>query len=100
MAPPQTLVRGPRWYLIPMRVLLVTFLLTLLSFAMSLLLGIVGIIIWAWLRGVRPEMTGAYRHIAAPVAAVVAAVVLISVTVVEIRHYRQARALAQIERAG
>jgi hypothetical protein len=45
-------------------------------------------------------MTGAYRHIAAPVAAVVAAVVLISATVLEIRHYRQAKTLARIERAS
>ena len=45
-------------------------------------------------------MTGAYRHIAAPVAAAVAAVVLISVTVLEIKRYRQAKMLARIERAS
>jgi ABC-type dipeptide/oligopeptide/nickel transport system permease component len=92
--------RTPLWYLIPPRVLLVTFLLTLLSFAVSLLLGILGILVLAWWRGARPDMTGAYRHIAAPVAAVVAAVVLISVTVLEIKRYRQAKMLARIERAS
>ena len=36
-----------RWFLIPLRVLLVTFLLALLSFAVCLLLGIVGLVISA-----------------------------------------------------
>jgi hypothetical protein len=92
--------RTPLWYLIPPRIVLVTFLLTLLSFALSLLLGILGILVLAWWRGARPDMTNAYRHIAAPVAAVVAAVVLIAVTVLEIKRYRQAKMLARIERAS
>jgi len=100
MASAQTRDRSPLWYLIPPRVLLLTFLLTLLSFAVSLLLGILGVLVLAWWRGVRPNMTDAYRHWAAPVAAVVAAVVLISATVLEIRHYRQAKTLARIERAS
>jgi hypothetical protein len=92
--------RGPRWFWIPLRVLLVTFLLTLLSFAVSLLLGILGIVTMARLRGIRPHMTEAYRYVAAPVALAAAAIVLIAVTVVEIRRYRQARALARIEQAN
>jgi hypothetical protein len=100
MASAQTPDRSPLWYLIPPRVLLVTFLLTLLSFAVSLLLGILGVLVLAWGRGARPNMTAAYRHIAAPVAAAVAAVVLIAATVLEIRHYRQAKTLARIERAS
>ena len=48
--------RSPRWYGIPVRVLLVTFLLALLSFAVSLLLAIVGIVV-SRLRGIRPNMT-------------------------------------------
>jgi hypothetical protein len=39
--------RPPRWYAIPVRVLLVTFIGTLISFAISLLLGIVGTVIGA-----------------------------------------------------
>jgi hypothetical protein len=78
--------------------LLVTFLLTLLSFAVSLLLGILGLVIVARLRGLHPNLTAAYRHIALPTAAVVSAIVLISATVMEIRRYRQAKALAEIER--
>lgn len=96
----QPATRGPRWFWIPLRVLLVTFLLTLLTFAVSLLLGILVTVAGAWLRGEHPNMPMAYRHFAAPVAAVVACVLLITVAVVEVRRYRQARALAQIERAG
>ncbi|MGA8491966.1 MAG: hypothetical protein WB711_16185 [Terriglobales bacterium] len=91
-------VSKPLWYLTPVRVLLVTFLLTLLAFATSLLLGILGLVIAAGLRGIHPNLPIAYRYIALPVAAVVAAVTLISVSVIEIRNYRQARTLAEIER--
>jgi hypothetical protein len=85
-------------YLIPARILLVTFLLTLLSFAASLLLGILGLVIVATLRGIHPSMPIAYRYIALPVAAAVGTVTLISISVIEIRHYRQTKALAEIER--
>jgi ABC-type cobalamin transport system permease subunit len=98
MPPSKSLASKPRWYLIPMRVLLVTSLLTLLSFAVSLLLGILGLVIAARLRGFHPNMTTAYRHIALPAAAVVGAIVLISASAMEVRHYRQTKALAEIER--
>ena len=90
----------PRRYLIPVRILLVTFLLALLAFAVSLLLGILGILISARLRGLHPNMTLAYRHIALPIALVAGAVALAITTVLEIRNYRQSRALAQIARAS
>jgi len=90
----------PRWYLIPVRVLLVTFLLTLLSFAVSLLLGILGTVIAGRLRNVHPNMTFAYRHVALPTAAVIAGIVLIGATIMEIRNYRQAKALTGIARAS
>lgn len=88
----------PRWFLIPLRVLLVTFLITLLSFAISLLLGIVATFIAARARGLHPNMTVAYRHVALPAAAIVGGVVLISAVIIELRHYRQSRALLEIER--
>jgi hypothetical protein len=100
MVAKQAPVHNPRWFYIPVRVLLVTFLLTLLSFALSLLVGILGTVIRARLRGLHPNMTVAYWHIAIPVAAVVGAVALVSTAALEIRHYRQAKALAAIERAG
>ncbi len=92
--------RKPRWYMIPVRVLLVTFVVTLLSFAVSLLLGIGGTVLDAKLRGVHPDMTFAYRHIALPAAAMVAAIVLVSASFMEVRHYRQSRTLDRIERAS
>ena len=100
MAATQTRPIPPRWYWIPARVVLVSFLLTLLSFAMSLLLGIVGLAIQARLRGVATDMTFAYRHIALPVAAVIGIIALIGVTITEIKDFRQMRALAEIERSS
>ncbi len=90
----------PRWYLIPVRVLLVTFVVTLLSFAVSLLLGIGGTVVGARLRGIHPNMTFAYRHIAIPAAAMVAAIVMVSASFMEIRHFQRAKSLNQIERAS
>ena len=91
-------MRKPRWYLIPVRVLLVTFVVTLLSFAVSLLLGIVGILLAAKLRGnPHPNLAIAYRNIAIPAAAMVAAIVIVSSSAMEIRHYRQLKTLRQLE---
>ena len=53
--------RAPRWYGIPIRTLLLTFVGTLLCFAVSLFLGILGTIAVSALRGVHPDMTFAYR---------------------------------------
>ncbi|MBZ5705782.1 MAG: hypothetical protein LAN63_10545 [Acidobacteriia bacterium] len=100
MASARTQVRQPRWYWIPVRVLLVTFLLTLLSFAVSLLLGILGLVIAAKLQGTHANVTIAYRYVAPPAAAVVGAIVLVSAIFLEVRHYRQAKALADIERVS
>ena len=96
----KTVLRRLRWYLIPFRVLLVTFLLTALSFAISLLLGILGILAGARLRGLKPDLKLAYQHIAAPAAASIAVIVLVTVISMEIRHYRQMKVLAAIERAS
>jgi hypothetical protein len=92
--------RPPRWYVIPLRVLLLTFLLTLLAFAVSLLLGILGMLITARLRGLQADMTVAYRHIALPVALAAGAAALIVTSIIEVRNYRQTRALEQIARAS
>jgi hypothetical protein len=79
-------------------VFLATILVTLLAFAVSLLLGILGIVIAARVRGVHPDLSFAYRYIAAPFAAIVGAIVMVLAIALEIRHYRQSKALAQIER--
>ena len=98
MFPPKTAARQPRLFLIPIRVFLATVLICLLAFAVSLLLGILGIVIAAHVRGVPADLSFAYRYIAAPIAATVGAIVLILAIALEIRHYRQSKALAQIER--
>jgi uncharacterized membrane protein YfcA len=94
----ETPARQPRWYLIPVRVLLVTFIVTLLSFAVSLLLGIGGTVLAARLRGGQPDMTFAYRHVAVPAAGMVAAIVFVSASFMELRHHRQTKTLDQLER--
>jgi|SRR5437667_1173437 len=50
-------LREPRWYGVLARVLLVTVVCTLLVFAVSLLVGIVGTVIASRLHGTRPDMT-------------------------------------------
>jgi hypothetical protein len=82
------------------RVCLVTFIGTLLCFAVSLLLGIAGIVIVSTLRGVHPDMRIAYRLVALPVALVAGSIVFVLALVMEIRHYRQSKTLSAIERLG
>jgi uncharacterized BrkB/YihY/UPF0761 family membrane protein len=94
-APPS---RAPRWYTIPVRVGLVTFIGTLLCFAVTLLFAIFGTVILASLHGVHPDMRVAYRHIAVPVALVAAVIIFALTLTMEIRHYRQAKTLSAIER--
>lgn len=91
---------GPHWYGIFVRVVLVTFLVTLLTFAVSLLLAIIGVVGVAKARGATPYLPLAYRDVALPVACVVGTVALVTSLVMEVRHYRQAKALNSIERAG
>src|SRR5258708_160370 len=85
-------IRNLRWYLIPVRILLVTFLVTLLSFAVSLFLGILGLVLAAKLRGAHANMAFAYREVALPVAGLVATIVLISSAGHGIYHLRQTNA--------
>jgi len=90
--------RSPRWYGIPVRVVLITFLGTLISFAIALLFALLGTVTIAALRGVHPDMRIAYRHIALPFALVAGSIILVLALVTEVRHYRQTRALSAIER--
>jgi len=92
--------RSVHWYGIPVRVLAVTFISTLLCFAVSLLLAILGTVIVSALRGVHPDMRIAYRQIALPVALVAGGIVFVLSLVMEIRHYRQGKTLSAIERMG
>jgi len=92
--------RSPRWYGIPARVAVVTFIGTLLSFAISLLLSIVGIVIVSVLRNVHPDLRVAYRQIALPMALVAGTLVFVFSVIMEVRHYRQTKTLSAIERVS
>jgi hypothetical protein len=97
---PAAASHAPRWYTVPVRVCVVTFIGTLLSFAVILLFAIFGTVIVAALKGVHPDMRIAYRHIALPMALVAGGIVFVLAVMMEIRHYRQAKALLAIERLG
>lgn len=90
--------RLPSWLAILLRVLALTFVGTLLSFAVTLLIAILGTAIVSLLRGVHPDMRIAYRYIALPMALITALVLCLLATASEIRHSRQAKALKAIER--
>lgn len=82
-----------------LRVVFITFLLTLLTFALTLLCSIVGLLIVGELRGglTHVNMAIAYRHIALPVAITVGPIVLILAFIYELRRYFRMRALARLE---
>jgi len=90
--------RPPRWYAIPVRVLLLTFIGTLICFAVSLFIGIVGTVIVSALRHTHANMTVAYRLIALPTAVVAGSIIFVVALAMEIRHYRQSKTLAALER--
>ncbi len=89
MGPAKTPFSRFRWLLVALRVLLVSFLLALLSFAVCLFLGIIGLVISAGVRGVHPDMTIAYREIAFPAAVVAAGGALVVAIVMEVRQHRR-----------
>lgn len=90
----------PRWVGIPARVFAFTFLLTLLSFAVALLISILGTIVYSQIEHVTPNLVFAYKHIAFPIALSAGAIVLLVSLIVEIRNYRQNKILAAIERTA
>ena len=97
---PQTTSGRPRWIGIPVRVLLMTVVVTLLAFAVSLLLSILGMVVYSQVKHVAPNMPYAYRYVAFPFAITVGVIVIALSLSMEVRHYRQRKTLASIERAG
>jgi hypothetical protein len=91
---------GLRWIGIPVRAFAMTFLFTLLSFAVALLLSILGTMVYSQVKHVAPNLMFAYRHIAFPFAITVGAIVLVLSLGMEIRNYRQRKTLEGIERAS
>lgn len=91
---------SPRWYGVPVRIVLLTLVGTLLCFCVTLLFSLIGIVGMAAFRGIHPDMRVAYRHFAVPMAVVEGAIILVCATVCELRHYHRARTLSAIERAS
>jgi heme/copper-type cytochrome/quinol oxidase subunit 2 len=91
---------GSRWIGIPARVFAMTFLLTLLSFAVALLLSIMGTVVYSQVKHVAPNQAFAYRHIAFPFEITVGAIVLVLLLGMEVRNYRQRKTLEGIERVS
>jgi uncharacterized membrane protein len=92
--------RPQRWYAVPARAVFIAFLVTLLTFAVTLFGAIAAVVISGALQGQNPDVRFAYRHVALPVAVIVGVAGLIVALIVEIRHYRQAKALEEIARAS
>lgn len=88
----------PGWLGIGVRAFALTFVGTLLAFAVSLLVAILTTVVLAEVRGVHPDMRIAYRYVALPVAVITALILLVIAGRSEIRHYRQAKTLKAIER--
>ncbi len=81
--------RKPRLPGVFLRALLITFVLTLLAFAITLFLGIIGLSLFGVIAGHRPDMANAYRYVAMPMALLVGVVVLVTAFVNELKRYRQ-----------
>jgi len=90
----------PRWIGIPARVFVFTFLFTVLTFAVALLFSILGTVVYSQVKHVAPNMAFGYRHIALPCAITAGAIVLVLSLGMEIRNYRQRKALDGIERVS
>jgi hypothetical protein len=90
--------RSPHWYGVPLRILVLTFLATLLSFVVSLFFTIIAMLINWKLSHVHPNMATAYRNIAIPCAILGGALAFFFALYNEVRYYRQTKTLAAIER--
>jgi uncharacterized membrane protein len=82
-------VRKPNMAMLAVRVILITVLVTLICFVVSLFLSIVGILIAGMIRGGIADMTVAYRSIAFPIALGAMVIGFIVALVSEIKHYRK-----------
>jgi hypothetical protein len=82
------------------RILALTFLSTLLSFAVTLFFSILGTVVYAGIEHVSPNLVFAYRHIAFPIALLAGSAALVVTVALEVRNYRQGKVLAAIERTA
>jgi hypothetical protein len=71
------------------RTIVVTILFTLLSFAVGLFIGILASVLYGALLHIHPDMTMAYRFVAAPFAAIALVVTFFVMLINEIRRERR-----------
>jgi uncharacterized BrkB/YihY/UPF0761 family membrane protein len=76
-----------------LRILIFTFIATLLGFAIGLFCGIGAGILYGFFRHVRPDMSMAYRFVAAPFAAIALVITFLFMLISEIRRVRRPLAL-------
>ena len=74
---------------IAVRVVLITFVFTLLSFAIGLLCGIITTVLYGAIRHIHPDMTWAYKFVAAPFGAIGLVVTFFLMLINEIRRARR-----------
>jgi hypothetical protein len=74
---------------IAVRVVLITFVFTLLAFAVGLLCGIGASVLYGVIRHIHPDMTWAYKFVAAPFAAISLVVTFFVMLINEIRRARR-----------
>jgi hypothetical protein len=74
---------------IAVRVALVTFVFTLLAFAIGLFCGILTSVLYGAIRHIHPDMTWAYKFVAAPMGAISLVVTFFIMLINEIRRVRR-----------
>jgi len=80
---------------IVVRVVLITFVFTLLAFAIGLFCGIITTVLYGMIRHVHPDMSWAYKFVAAPFAALALVVTFFLMLINEIRRARRPLELTQ-----
>ncbi len=74
---------------IALRVVLVTIIFTLLGFAIGLFCGILTTVLYGAIRHIHPDMTWAYKFVAAPFGAIALVVTFFMMLINEIRRVRR-----------
>jgi len=74
---------------VAIRVVLLTAIFTLMAFAIGLFCGITASVLYGAIRHIRPDMTWAYKFVAAPFAAVALVVTFFVMLISEIRRARR-----------
>ena len=82
------------------RIFAFTFLSTLATIAVALLLSILGTVVYSRVEHIPPDLMFAYKHIAFPIAIVGGSIALMATLIMEARSYRQGKVLAAIERTA